>query len=275
MEPITIVTVVPEGDGFRLDHPAEDLWIAYEVVRRHVDADGVRHYAQLTGAKMTSEGYEFTFDTGDVFSCSSATDYPTSDTVSDESGGGSGGAMIVHEVEASRELLTGTLPNVDGYAWRTETESGKPVYYVDVEAELDDVDVNSLQVVIGNKHFNNNSMERLAYADGVLSIKVGWTGNSYGLDVITRESDADGKTIMVLFVEASLNKTWNEINSADVTVIVHDGTYPDGETFHGRDFVISTNYNHKYDSYSVLTVGNDGGKAYTTFDPDGYPVEMQ
>lgn len=104
MEPITIVTVVPEGDGFRLDHPAEDLWIAYEVVRRHVDADGVRHYAQLTGAKMTSEGYEFTFDTGDVFSCSSATDYPVSDTVSDESGGGSGGGVLVVNVNEAGVL---------------------------------------------------------------------------------------------------------------------------------------------------------------------------
>lgn len=130
MEPITIVTVVPEGEGFRLDHPAEDLWIAYEVVRRHVDADGVRHYAQLTDAKMTDEGYEFTFDTGDVFSCVNATDFPASDSVSDASGGGGGGGGVLEVTDEE-----GTLD----YTWSEIAEAVASTGAALVVRDLDDI----------------------------------------------------------------------------------------------------------------------------------------
>lgn len=81
-----IVDVVTLGENsYALSLPAEDLWVAYEVVRRHVDANGVRHYSQMTEAKTTSDGYSFKFDTGDTFTCSSHLDRPTSSTLSDTS----------------------------------------------------------------------------------------------------------------------------------------------------------------------------------------------
>lgn len=87
-----IVDVLTLGENsYALSLPAEDLWVAYEVVRRHVDANGVRHYSQMIEAKTTSDGYSFKFDTGDTFTCASHLDKPTSSTLSDEIGGGSGG----------------------------------------------------------------------------------------------------------------------------------------------------------------------------------------
>lgn len=81
-----IVDVETLGENsYALSLPAEDLWVAYEVVRRHVDANGVRHYSQMTEAKTTSDGYSFKFDTGDTFTCSSHLDRPTSSTLSDTS----------------------------------------------------------------------------------------------------------------------------------------------------------------------------------------------
>ena len=89
-----IVDVLTLGENsYALSLPAEDLWVAYEVVRRHVDANGVRHYSQMTEAKTTADGYSFKFDTGDTFTCSSHLDKPTSSTLSDE--GGSGGGVLV------------------------------------------------------------------------------------------------------------------------------------------------------------------------------------
>lgn len=96
-ESTTIVDVVTLGEGgYALSMKAEDLWVAFEVVRRHIDADGARHYSQMVEAKTTSDGYSFKFDTGDVFTCASHEEYPTSETLSDESsGGGSGGGVLV------------------------------------------------------------------------------------------------------------------------------------------------------------------------------------
>ena len=95
-ESTTIVDVVTLGEsGYALSMKAEDLWVAFEVVRRHIDADGARHYSQMVEAKTTSDGYSFKFDTGDVFTCASHEEYPTSETLSDESsGGGSGGGNV-------------------------------------------------------------------------------------------------------------------------------------------------------------------------------------
>lgn len=85
---ITVVDVIATDDGYQLSRPAQDLYIAYEVVRRHIDSDGVRHYAQMSSAKITDDGYEFKFETGDVFTCASHEDRPASATVSDAIAGG-------------------------------------------------------------------------------------------------------------------------------------------------------------------------------------------
>jgi hypothetical protein len=123
-----IVDVETLGENsYALSLPAEDLWVAYEVVRRHVDANGVRHYSQMTEAKTTSDGYSFKFDTGDTFTCSSHIDRPTSSTLSDETGGGSGGGVLVvndvdgtldktwqeiHDASANSVVILNTMGNI-------------------------------------------------------------------------------------------------------------------------------------------------------------------
>lgn len=96
-----IVDVETLGENsYALSLPAEDLWVAYEVVRRHIDANGVRHYSQMIEAAMTDDGYSFKFDTGDVFTCASHLNKPTSSTLSDTPAGGSGGGvLVVHSID--------------------------------------------------------------------------------------------------------------------------------------------------------------------------------
>lgn len=103
-ESTTIVDAVATTDGYALSIKAGDLYIAYEVVRRHVDEAGARHFAQLTKSEITEDGYAFTFDTGDVFTCTGADEYPASETLSDDSsGGGSGGGVLVVNVVYDEE----------------------------------------------------------------------------------------------------------------------------------------------------------------------------
>lgn len=134
--------------------------------------------------------------------------------------GSGGGVLVVHEVEQrGKVFLEGTLPNVDGYAWRTETEDGKNVYYIDINADLSDVDLATLQVNIGDNSINNVGMTRLTYADGTLHIKAGWSGQSYGYDIIGKESDAEGQPIVAYTTKTTLDKTYKEIADAGFAVL--------------------------------------------------------
>lgn len=122
---ITVVDVIATSDGYALSRPAQDLYIAYEVVRRHIDDNGVRHYAQMSSAKITEDGYEFVFETGDTFTCASHEDLPTSETLSDElAGGGSsgGGALIVTDTSGTldktfAEIAAANVANTPVIIW--------------------------------------------------------------------------------------------------------------------------------------------------------------
>lgn len=69
----------------------------------------------------------------------------------------------------------------------------------------------------------------------------------------------------------ALDKTWNEIDAADVAVIVFSGS-EDGETWHSREFVTSTSTLNG--NYFVSTVYDGGSSDYTATDPDGYPIRQ-
>lgn len=167
---ITVVDVIATDDGYQLSRPAQDLYIAYEVVRRHIDSDGVRHYAQMSSAKITDDGYEFKFETGDVFTCASHEDRPASATVSDAIAGGSSDEPLIYEVEET--VYTGVLgeyekvyPGLNIYACKlsddwmavrstlTESELASAVVYVDGVADgygLDGAAVlNTLETDVG------------------------------------------------------------------------------------------------------------------------------
>ena len=92
----TVVDVETLGENsYKLAIKAQELYIAYEVVRRHIDANGARHYSQMIEAKIDSNGYSFTFDTGDVFTAATYDDYPVASSISDTQGGGTGGGVLV------------------------------------------------------------------------------------------------------------------------------------------------------------------------------------
>lgn len=95
-----IVDVIQKGDDYILNDTPVNMMIAYEVVRRHVTDSGT-FYSQMTKKQKTAEGYSFVFDTGDTFTCTSDTAYPTAESVSDETGGGSGGVLVVTDTEGT------------------------------------------------------------------------------------------------------------------------------------------------------------------------------
>lgn len=64
-----------------------------------------------------------------------------------------------------------------------------------------------------------------------------------------------------------LDKTWNEINTADVAVVVYR---IDGANF--REFVTITEYQNG--SYLVNTVNDGAGASYAADSADGYPVHQ-
>lgn len=183
-------------------------------------------------------------------------------------GGGSGGVTIVHEVEEYGDtLLSGVLPDVSGYAWRSEVESGHNVYYVDIAVELGDANIDDIYVLIGDMRFYNDDATRLSYSNGVLSIKAGWSGQSAGYDVVTRESDIIGKDITIYAnLVTRLDKTYKEITDAGFAVLYADAN---GQGTHVLPLAGFSN-----PEASMLLVGF-GSTGYFADDPNDYPVLAQ
>ena len=134
----------------------------------------------------------------------------------DGSVAGSGGVMIVHEVEHRDQVfLDGTLPNVDGYAFRISGDKEITAYYLDISVDLDDVDIESICISIGDTIYHGFS-QAVTYTSGTLTIRVG--GRNYGY---TSESELQGLNIAVYTLSIVLDKTYKEIADAGFAVL-HD-----------------------------------------------------
>ena len=131
----------------------------------------------------------------------------------------SSGVLVVTEIINETELFSGTLPNVTGYAFRSESKGqGEEAYYVDFSCDLSSVSYDSIAVKV-----NGNSDERMTvtYDDGTVSVLVGYSGktplNTWGAQ---SESDVDGWNIVLYSVApAQLDKTWQEIVDAHFSVM--------------------------------------------------------
>ena len=82
-------------------------------------------------------------------------------------------------------------------------------------------------------------------------------------------SSGGGVLVVHLGDGDALDKTWNEIDAADVAVVVYSGS-ADGEAWHSREFVAYTEMTNG--NYFVNTVGSGGSAAYVTNSADGYPA---
>lgn len=215
-ESTTIVDAVATTDGYALSIKAGDLYIAYEVVRRHVDEAGARHFAQLTKSEITEDGYAFTFDTGDVFTCTGADEYPASETLSDESSGGGsgGGVLVVHEVQHQGEtLVSGTLPNVAGYAYSSTHEEGR--IDLTVVGIGDTIPLSSVVVTIGTETYSGDSDLVVQRTD---TLRVKLKGEQQ-----YPESAITGLSITVVESYTALDHTWQEISDAGFAVLNDHG----------------------------------------------------
>ena len=180
-----------------------------------------------------------------------------------------GGVLVVREVEEYVDtLLSGVLPDVSGYAWRTGVESGHNVYYIDVAVELGDADIDDIYVLIGDMRFYNDDMTRLSYSNGVLSIKAGWGGQYSGYDIVTSESKIVGKNITVYanFVKR-LDKTYEEIADAGFAVLYLDAN--------GHGTRVQTLMAFGNSETSMFLVGFGPNNTYFADEPNDYPVRQQ
>lgn len=83
-----------------------------------------------------------------------------------------------------------------------------------------------------------------------------------------------GGGVLVVTVDENdtLDKTWREIDAADAAVIVFSGS-EEGETWHGREFVVNTSQELNGD-YFVNSIASGGESSYMVTDPDDYPVRQ-
>ena len=140
------------------------------------------------------------------------------DYIAKNGGGGSGGGVLVaHMGEVQEVVLTGTLPNVSGYAWRSEM-SGTLQYYVTITCDLSGYDTSSCTVTIGEDEYSGDDV---SYLSGTLRVRVGDSNSGY-----QNEADVLGKTITVIANQTRLDKTWQEIYDAGFCVLAVDGAQP-------------------------------------------------
>ena len=109
----TIVDVKQTGEEeYTLSMTAKELYVAAQsgdVLRRHdvseSDKAPEKKYVALSGVKFAEATgkYTFTFASGDVMEASSADAYPTSSSISDATGGGSGGGVMLVSVSAVQD----------------------------------------------------------------------------------------------------------------------------------------------------------------------------
>lgn len=160
----TTLMVSVNATSKKLSDTAVNMWIANEVVLELDQPDapdvesGKSFYAQMTkkvlsdGAQGVTDGYYFTFDTGDVFYSATADGYPTlvGDTlnIGTDNGGGGGGSggsvLVVHDASGTLDktwqeihdamLSGGAVINTDGHETDVSTVlrvyAGKGTYFV-------------------------------------------------------------------------------------------------------------------------------------------------
>lgn len=91
-------------------------------------------------------------------------------------------------------------------------------------------------------------------------------------DAIAGGGSGGGGGALVVHMDenSTLDKTWNEINAADVAVIVYS-KIEDGKTYHMRELVVGTALING--NYLVRADGGESDNAmYKTDSADGYPV---
>lgn len=120
---IVDVAAITENNSttYSLSMKAGDLYEAArngDVIRRHniSDSPAVVNYAYvgLSEVKKDSNGYKFTFASGDEFTASDADAYPSASSVSDaiSGGGSSGGGVLVVNLNMETQTLDKTWKEI-------------------------------------------------------------------------------------------------------------------------------------------------------------------
>lgn len=108
-------------DGYSLDMKAGDLYVSAQsgdVLRRHATGTAAapeNKYVGLSGVKLSSGTYTFTFASGDEFTASSDDAYPSAESISDETGGGGsgGGVLVVTDTEGTLDKTWQEIADAD------------------------------------------------------------------------------------------------------------------------------------------------------------------
>lgn len=134
---------------------------------------------------------------------------------SDSSGGGSGGGvLVVHEVQHQGEtLVSGTLPNVAGYAYSSTHEDGR--IDLTVVGIGDTIPLSSVVVTIGTETYSGDSDLVVQRTD---TLRVKLKGEQQ-----YPESAITGLSITVVESYTALDHTWQEISDAGFAVLNDHG----------------------------------------------------
>lgn len=97
------------------------------------------------------------------------------------------------------------------------------------------------------------------------------------IDAVGLAGGSGGSGVLVVHLErvgndGVLDKTWAEIDAADVAVIVFSVSR-DGGTYHYRELVTETAFSNG--SYLVSTTTEVSGVSYVATNADGYPVRQR
>ena len=302
----TTLMVKVDATSKKLSDTAVNMWIANEVVLELDQPDapdvesGKSFYAQMTkkvlsvGAQGVTDGYYFTFDTGDVFFSATANGYPelVGDTLNIGTGNGgpsSGDAPLLVEILDGPADNAKSAPNTKSspqqhHLSKTASEiwdANVVVMMLDLVDDTEETgniyysDLWDKEIHAGQKSatradgyyfmFESGDEFYAATADDypVLEgeLKIGTT---------TPGGGSGGGVLVVHVGEGGvLDKTWSEIDAADVAVVVFGGS-EGGEEWHNREFVTVTTLLNG--TYFVTTVYNGGSADYGTNSADGYPV---
>lgn len=199
----TTLMVNVDATSKKLSDTAVNLWIANEVVLELDQPDapdvesGKSFYAQMTkkvlsdGAQGVTDGYYFTFDTGDVFFSATANGYPelVGDTLNigtDNGGGGSGG---------------------------DSTGGGGAVAHATYE--IDEATHELASIVL------DMTVDEIVAAEGNVSVVVNLGNPEHPLIAVGRVVEINGAIVKVIGIPAALNDNYYEA----LVVFAYDDGY--------------------------------------------------
>lgn len=175
-------------------------------------------------------------------------------------GGSGGGVLVVHEILHQGEpLVSGTLPNVDGYEY-SSNQHGEGIIVITVNGIGDAIPLENVVVTIGTQTYSGNAL----YVSDNNTMGIKLSGEQQ-----YPESAITGLAITVAESYTALDHTWQEIHDAGFSVLNMEGMCL---LMMVTGFDVRDGY---YVGYWIYDVDEYYGRNYHIDTADGYPVSTE